>query len=265
MNVAGLQMDIDWENPRSNFPRVRRQADLAARAGAEFLVLPEMFATGFSMNGEAVASHASRIQEFLENVARDLKIWVLAGYAVPGASRPQNACVVFNPAGEVALKYHKIHPFSHAGEDESYSAGEELLTIDADGVRVTPLICYDLRFPELFRHACDRTDLFCVIANWPEKRRDHWSALLLARAIECQSYVMGVNRVGEGNGLTYTGDSVLVDPQGSVQASAACSETLFYGKVDAAVVASTRDHFPFLRDRKPEIYANLSAKGTDGP
>ena len=123
--------------------------------------------------------------------------------------------------GLEVLRYHKIHPFSYAGEHEHYAGGEALLSAEVEGVRVTPVICYDLRFPELFRAAADRTDLFVVIANWPEKRAHAWRTLLLARAIENLAFVLGVNRVGTGGGEPHSGDSALVDPYGRLVAGAA--------------------------------------------
>ncbi|MFN8423575.1 MAG: nitrilase-related carbon-nitrogen hydrolase [Anaerolineae bacterium] len=195
---------------------------------------------------------------------------MLGGYAEPGPGRPRNAASLIDPRGDEALRYHKIHPFTFGGEDAHYDGGDALPTADVDGVRVTPLICYDLRFPEPFRAAADRTDLFVVIASWPATRAAHWSALLAARAIENQAYVLGVNRVGEGGGLAYGGGSVLHDPWGGVVASAGGGDgtaigdaarggngRLVVGAVDAAVVADARARFSALADRRGDVYAGL--------
>jgi omega-amidase len=202
MIVAGLQTDIAWENPRENFRRVDAMADASAEAPLRprLLVLPEMFATGFSMEAEKVAAFSQETRAFLAALARRQSVFVLGGYAEPAHSRPANACSIFDPDGHEILHYRKLHPFSLAGEQKHYVPGESLATVELEGVRVTPLICYDLRFPEPFRVAASKTDLFCVIANWPAKRREPWSLLLKARAIENQAYVLGVNRVGPGEG-----------------------------------------------------------------
>ena len=280
MIVAGLQTDIAWENPGENFRRVRTMTTaLSSGPGARphLLVLPEMFATGFSMEAEKMAAFADEIRRFLSTLARDFSVHVLAGYAEPAHPRPANACSIFDPAGEEVLHYRKLHPFSLAREDRHYLPGESLTTVQIEGVRVTPLICYDLRFPEPFRAAAAGTDLFCVIANWPAKRRHAWSTLLLARAIENQAYVLGVNRIGEGGGEPHSGDSALVDPLGVViggpegtqgqVAHPARPEALpgtdrfhgsvVQGEVDPKEVTRVRRLFSFLKDRRQALYRRL--------
>lgn len=260
MIVAGLQLDIVWESPDANFDLASALAERAVRAGARLLVLPEMFATGFSMDAAAVAPHAERIRAFLADLANRQQAWVMGGYAEPAASadaRPRNACSLFDPQGREQARYHKIHPFSLAGEHEHYDGGTALHTVEVEGVRVTPLICYDLRFPEPFRAAAPNTDLFCVVANWPAKRRDAWRLLLRARAVENQCYVLGVNRVGEAGGLPHSGDSGLVDPFGNVLVGAQEVATVINGPVDPEAVAAARAQFSFLADRRPDVYDAL--------
>ena len=248
-------MDIAWEDPAENFRRAEAQAKVAVDDGARLVVLPEMFATGFSMNAELVSGFAEETRGFLSDLAARLAAFVLAGYAEPGDPRPANVASIFDPSGREILKYRKIHPFSLAGENEHFLGGESVETVEVEGVRVTPFICYDLRFPEPFRAAALNTDLFCVIANWPRSRRQHWSTLLRARAIENQVYVLGVNRTGIGSGLDYTGDSVLLDPMGEeLSAVEPGSAECFAGEVNAKEVARIREEFGFLRDRRPEVY-----------
>jgi len=262
MKVAGIQMDIAWENPTENFARARRMAGEAVDQGARLVVLPEMFATGFSMRADVVAGFAEETRGFLSGLAAEFSAFLLAGYGEPANPRPANACSVFDPTGAELLHYRKMHPFSMAKEDVHYVAGESVETAAVEGVRVTPLICYDLRFPEPFRAAAARTDIFCVVANWPEPRHRHWSLLLKARAIENQAYVLGVNRVGTGDGLVYTGDSALLDPMGDSVSTARPGEPgVFAGDVDAAEVGRVRERFGFLRDRKPGLYASLEGNG----
>jgi predicted amidohydrolase len=257
MRVAGLQMDIAWEDPAENFLRAGALARRAAEAGANLLVLPEMFATGFTMDAEAAAVHAAGTREFLAGLAGDLAVFVAGGYVEPGAGLPSNTCALFSPGGREIARYHKIHPFSLAGEHEHYAAGESLVTAAIEGVRVTPVICYDLRFPELFRAAAEETDLFLVIANWPERRGDAWRTLLRARAMENQCFVLGVNRVGEGSGQPHRGDTALLDPFGREIDSASFEVAVVQGDVDAATVAEAREHFGFLADRRPDLYRRL--------
>ncbi|MCB0215084.1 MAG: carbon-nitrogen family hydrolase [Caldilineae bacterium] len=262
LHVAGLQTDIAWEAPELNFSRATALAERAAAAGAQLLVLPEMFATGFSMATPVVTPFAEATREFLGALAVRLGCWVLAGYPEPGDgvatdSRARNAASVFDPRGVEQLRYHKVHPFSLAGEDRVYAGGDRIDSITIEGLRVTPLICYDLRFGEIFRARAETTDLFVVIANWPEARREHWRILLRARAIENQAWLLGVNRVGEGDGLRYAGDTMLVDPLGDVQASAAGQSALICARVDPSRVAEVRARFGFLADRRPSVYRSL--------
>jgi predicted amidohydrolase len=164
---------------------------------------------------------------------------------------------VIAPDGREVLHYRKIHPFSLAGEPDHFEAGEGLHTVEIGGVRVTPLICYDLRFPELFRVAAMATDLFVVIANWPERRAHAWRTLLAARAIDDQAWLLGVNRVGEVDGCDHRGDTSLLDPWGKVVATLAHETGVVTGEVDPMMVLSVRDRFLFLADRRPDLYRRL--------
>jgi predicted amidohydrolase len=157
--------------------------------------------------------------------------------------------VLAGPDGTVH-GYDKIHPFSYAAEHDHYAAGEGAVTVDVEGVRVTPFVCYDLRFADVFWAAAASTDVYVVVANWPEGRRLHWQVLLQARAIENQAYVVGVNRVGTGDGLDYAGDTRVVAPDGEVLGAAARGESMVLADLDPAVVADVRERYPFLRDRR---------------
>ena len=254
MRIALLQVDLAWEDVPANHARAAGLLKEAADRGARLAILPEMFATGFSMDGARIAqAHGGPTETFLRSLSSGLGIWILAGVAETGDPLPTNDALLVSPAGEVT-RYAKIHPFSFAGEDRAYAAGSRVVTVDVEGVRVTPLVCYDLRFPEPFRLAAEETDLFAVIANWPERRRRHWSLLLAARAVENLAYVAGVNRVGEGDGLRYLGDSALIGPWGETIVSAAEQESLLVADVDPSYVAESRRKFPVLADRRPESY-----------
>jgi predicted amidohydrolase len=257
MKVAGIQFDIAWEDPTENFRRVAPLAQRAAAEGAELIALPEMFATGFTMRSVEMAAHANTIHEFMAETAQRHGVWLIGGYAEPGGRRPANASSVIAPDGREVLHYRKIHPFSLAHEPDHYEAGEGLHTIEISGVRVTPLICYDLRFPELFRAAAMATDLFVVTANWPAHRGHAWRTLIAARAIDDQAWLLGVNRVGEVDGYPYSGDTSLVDPWGKVVATLADAPGIVAGEVVAGVVREARSRFRFLDDRRPDLYRRL--------
>ena len=251
-------MDVAWEDPAENFRRAESMTVEAVNEGACLVVLPEMFATGFSMNAELVSGFAEETRAFLSDLSDRLSVFILGGFAEPADPMPVNAAAIFDPTGREILMYRKIHPFSLAGEAEHFQGGDSVETVEVESVRVTPLICYDLRFPEPFRAAAANTDLFCVVANWPQPRRYHWSTLLKARAIENQAYVLGVNRAGTGDGLEYTGDSVLLDPMGEELATVEPgSARCFSGEVNASKVTRIREQFSFLRDRRPEVYRAL--------
>ncbi len=257
MIIAGLQLDIAWEDPQENFSRATALAERAAAAGARLVVLPEAFATGFSIQSTAMAIHAEAVRSFLGNLAHRLDLWVLGGYVEIGRERPVNACSLVAPDGAERLHCRKIHPFSLAGEADHFEPGDSVSTTTVEGVRVTPIICYDLRFVELFRATAEATDCFIVIANWPFKRGHAWRTLLAARAIDCQAYVLGVNRVGDAQGTPHRGDSTLVNPLGETMASLADRPGIITGEIDPEIVAQTRERYPFLTDRRPDIDTEL--------
>ncbi|MDA8018947.1 MAG: carbon-nitrogen family hydrolase, partial [Thermoanaerobaculia bacterium] len=234
MKIAAFQSDIAWEEPQTNFERLESWIGRAKDQGAELLALPEMFACGFSMATERVAEPVDGPStRFLIEGARRHGLW-LAG-SVPeraeGDARPANTLILAGPDGTVH-RYRKIHPFSYAGEDEHYVAGTERITVEIGGVRITPFVCYDLRFADEFWAEAANTDLYLVVANWPETRARHWIALLQARAIENQAFVAGVNRVGTGGKLSYSGDSRILDPMGDLIVAASGQETLLVADVD---------------------------------
>jgi predicted amidohydrolase len=252
VKIAGIQLDIAWEDPQRSFERARPWIDAAARAGARIVVLPEMFACGFSMNtGTTAEPPDGPSTVFLREQARQHGVWVCG--SIPerpaGADKPYNTFVLVGPEGQLH-RYRKVHPFTHAGEQRHYGAGDELVTVDVEGLRCSLFVCYDLRFADEFWQLASQTDCYLVIANWPSKRRAHWMALLKARAIENQAYVVGINRVGSGGTLEYSGDSHIHDPYGETLAAAAWGETMVIADVEPAVVAEAREHFPFLRDRR---------------
>jgi predicted amidohydrolase len=164
-------------------------------------------------------------------------------------SRPFKSFVLVNPQGE-QHRYHKIHPFTFGGEDIHFRPGMDFVTVNVHGIRVTLFVCYDLRFADEFWRTAPDTDVYLVPGNWPASRREHWMALLRARAIENQTYVLGCNRVGTGGGLLYAGDSRIINPLGEVIAEALDQETILYADISSEEVQRVRTTFPFMQDRR---------------
>ena len=250
--IAAVQHDIVWEDREANFERLGPLVAGAAGLGAGLVLLTETFSTGFSMTPGIGEPEDGPSAQFLRRTAAEHGVWV--GGSCPEIASdgdlPFNSFVLAGPDG-TTHRYRKLHPFTHAGEHERFRAGDAPLTVDLDGLRVTLFVCYDLRFADVFWRAAPDTDVYLVPANWPSPRREHWRALLQARAIENQAYVVGVNRVGTaGDGTEHVGDSRIVSPTGELLATAAGVETVLVADVDADQVAATRDRFRFMADRR---------------
>jgi predicted amidohydrolase len=254
MRFAVVQHDIVWEDRTANFARLAPQVDRAAGAGAEFVLLSETFSTGFSMTPGIGEPEGGPSAQFLQAQAAEHGVWVAGSCpeVAPDGELPYNSLVLAGPDGTVH-RYRKLHPFTHGGEHERFRAGEKPVTVEVGGLRVTPFVCYDLRFADVFWHAALDTDVYLVTANWPAARRLHWQTLLQARAIENQAYVVGCNRVGTaGDGTEHTGDSRIVSPMGELLATAAGVETVLVADVDPAEVTATRERLRFLADRRAQ-------------
>jgi predicted amidohydrolase len=250
LRIALVQHDIAWEDRDATLTRLDAVLD---GVDADLVVLPEMFAVGFTMSSDVAEPPDGPTTGWLVARAASTDAWI--GGSIPvvldGGDRPSNVFTLVSPRGEVH-RYAKRHPFSYAGETEHYAPGSARLTVDVEGVRVSPFVCYDLRFADAMWPVAAETDLFVVVASWPQARRAHWQTLLRARAIENQAYVVGVNRVGSGGGLDYAGDSAAIDPLGEVLVSAASVETVLSVDVDPASVAKVRADLPFLADRRDD-------------
>ncbi|HEY0997988.1 MAG TPA: carbon-nitrogen family hydrolase [Gemmatimonadaceae bacterium] len=252
LRVALGEYDTGWHDPATSLARAGTLVADAARQGARLVVLPEMCTTGFTMDTAWAEPVEGGSVQALAALARAHGVHLIAGVSLreptPAGERAFNTALVFGPDGALSGMYRKQRLFAYAGEHESFAAGGVPLTCAIEGLRVSPFVCYDLRFPELFREVARDTDAIVVIANWPVTRREHWLALLRARAIENQCWVVGVNRTGEAHGLTYRGDSVVFDPWGE-QVAAAGGEGVTCADLDPGRVAEIRERFPFLRDR----------------
>ena len=225
-----VQADLCWNDPPANRDRIGQL--IAAHAGSfDLAVLPETFTTGFlgdegvedeGMDGPTVA--------WMRDAARAHGGLVAGSLVIVENGHRYNRFLVVGGEGVLA-RYDKRHLFSYGGEDDHYTAGKERVVFRLGDWRVNLQLCYDLRFPVWCRNRNDY-DLVLLVANWPARRIHHWSSLLEARAIENQAYVVGVNRVGNGGGLDYSGDSVVVDPLGEVLASGAVGETILFADLD---------------------------------
>lgn len=259
MELLGLQYDIVWENREENFAAVEShlRALSPLPAPGSLLVLPEMFSSGFSMDvSRAADTTAAESEKFLSRLAQKHRLTVLGGIArrLPDG-QGANEAVAFSSAGELLCRYRKIHSFSPGGEDQAYTAGSEIVIFPWNGFRVAPFICYDLRFPEVFRAASAAgADLFCVIANWPDRRQQHKTILLRARAIENQAFVLGLNRTGSDPNAGYAGQSALIGPKGEFLAEAGSAPAFIRATITPETTADWRTTFPALHDRRTDLF-----------
>jgi predicted amidohydrolase len=257
MNVALVSLAPVWEDVRASLTLAADRVARAAAAGAELVVLPELTLTGFTMNAASMAepSASSPTVQAFSSLAREHGVAIAFGVALEGERRPRNTLVVVSRDGAEVARYAKLHPFTNAGEERSYEAGEALVVADVGGVRFGLSICYDLRFGGMYDALADRVDAYLVVANWPAQRISHWTALLRARAIETQAWVLGVNRTGtDGNDLEYPSSTAAYDPRGQEAVLAGVAEDIALVRLSAADVAAYRRSFPVLRDRRPALY-----------
>jgi len=255
VKVVALQLNVAWENKTANFARVRSLLTAAAPEPGSLVALPEMFATGFSMNAATIAeAQNGETAQFLATTARSFEITLVGGAAVSESDGSyRNQALAFSPAGACLGAYSKMRLFTPGQEDQHYAAGDRPMVFSWGETRVAPFICYDVRFPELFRAAAraGQPELFVVIANFPAKRITHWIRLLQARAIENQAWVMGVNRIGQDPFYTYNGRSLIVDPQGEIVADAGENEGAIEAILDLEALRKYRAGLPFLMDLRP--------------
>jgi predicted amidohydrolase len=259
LRVALGEYDTGWHDPALSLSRAGDLIARAAKSRARLVVLPEMCTTGFSMEpgGHAEPLGGPQTAAFAK-LAKLHDLWILAGLSMRDDVSPTlfNGAVFFSPSGDVNAIYRKQRLFTPSGEHEHYVAGDQPAVTIIDGVRVSPFICYDLRFPELFRAVAADVDAFLLIANWPAARGAHWDVLVRARAIENLCHIVAVNRDGVGDGIAYDGRSTAYSPWGEELPDARSGRELAEGstrprivELDAANVAATRAKYPFLRDR----------------
>ncbi|TGK30422.1 carbon-nitrogen family hydrolase [Leptospira yasudae] len=261
LNVALVQCDLSWENQDANYEHVRKlihsTLENNKNENPDLILLPETFATGFTMRSERIAEpNEGPTETFLKEIAESTNSYVCAGWIQKNPEgKPFNTVSVVGPSGEIVLRYSKIHPFTFGGEDRHYSSGSEIVSYDLNGFRITPFICYDIRFPEIFRRVAGDTDIFTVHANWPIPRIHHWELILKTRAIENQAYVFGVNRIGiagYNKSVHHNGHSLAISPNGEFTDAGEEVETILFYKAQKKTILDYREHFPVLPDRKDQ-------------
>lgn len=253
MQVLGCQFNIAWEDKPANFAKVRQMLVERSPPPGSLIVLPEMFATGFSMKVARIAEpQQGETHAFLSKLAEHWQSYVIGGIATQDTlGMGRNEAVVFDGSGKEIARYCKQQPFTLGGERDHYVAGSRWVSALCGEFSLSPFVCYDLRFPELFRPAVAAgAQVIAVIANWPQSRESHWTALLRARAIENQAYVVGVNRCGNDPWLVYPGRSLIVDPQGNTIAEADDQEQVLTADLNLKELVDYRRKFPALADMR---------------
>lgn len=249
LRITTLQTSLYWEDPAKN---IAHYTDKIARLPeTDILILPEMFTTGFTMKPEAMAEEAGgKGLQWMQQQAAAKSCVMVGSISVKEQGKYYNRLYWVKPDGSF-LSYDKRHLFSMGKEHEHYTAGSSKLIIDCKGWKVCPLICYDLRFPVWSRNTQENTyDLLIYVANWPEVRSFPWKHLLIARAIENQCYVAGVNRIGaDGNGIAHSGDTAVLNPRGeAISQTKAHEDRLETLTLSYQALSDFRNAFPVLKD-----------------
>lgn len=251
LKVTLVQANQIWEDKDANFSNYLRLIDLINEP-IDLVVFPEMFHTGFSMNVELAEEWNSNTSvKFLVDLAVKKQFAIYTSLMIKDNNHFYNRGVFIFPSGQISF-YDKRKSFGLGGEDKFYTAGETETIVTYKDWKINLQICYDLRFPEIARNyeidGKPKYDLLLYVANWPAKRVEHWKTLLKARAIENQSYVIGVNRIGEdANGLSYSGDSSCFDPLGNSQCQLE-NESIYTNTLSELTLNNTRTSLPFLKD-----------------
>ena len=253
MKIAAISLNIAWQDIEKNLVQAEKFILKAKNDGCDVVVLPEVFNTGFITDiGKFAEPPRGRTYQALQNLASKNSINIVAGISEKtNNAKASNVAVVFDKLGHELAKYSKLHPFNFANEGKYFNAGDDIITFELEGTTCSVFICYDLRFPEVFRQVSRDVEVIFVVANWPNSREKHWEALLIARAIENQCYVVGVNRIGkDGVGQRFNGSSMVIDPLGEVLLQT--NKTNEYSVCDLSLskVAMIREKFPFLSDMR---------------
>jgi omega-amidase len=248
MKISVIQPDTVWEDKCRNFENISALVTPLFN-NTDLVILPEMFNTGFSMNPEKLCEPADgETFKWMKNMSKAGNFGLCGSYIVKQNMKFYNRWVFVSPENTVS-HYDKRHLFSMGGEDKHFTAGKSRLIFSFRGVKLSPYICYDLRFPVWSRNR-EISDLIIYSANWPESRKDVWDTLLKARAIENQCYVAGSNRTGTDKaGVTYCGKSVILSPRGEIIKSAeSTGECMVTAEISLTGLTDFRNKFPVAND-----------------
>lgn len=259
MQVALIQMDVLFGEPEANRRRAGERVRAAADSGAKVVLLPEMWTTGYCLDRIAtVADQGLRpTGDLLSGLARELGIWLHGGSVanLGPDGKVRNTALAYGPDGALLATYSKVHLVPMMDEHLYLAAGDSVPAFAFASMPAGMAICYDLRFPELFRQmALAGAHLVVVPAQWPSQRLHHWRTLLQARAIENQCYILACNRVGRDPANAFPGHSAVIDPWGQVLAEGGGGEETVTATVDPGLVAQVRERVPVFRDRRPDLY-----------
>jgi len=259
--ITGIaQINIVWEDSKKNMQKVEDLVNKASKNKVELILFPEMTLTGFTMNIHNLLLPEGEIISWIKKVAINNNINIGIGFAIKVDEKGKNKYVIVSKEGKVLVMYTKIHPFSYSGEDDKYYSGDEICICKINEFQITPFICYDLRFPEIFQIASKQAQIITVAASWPKSREHHWIILLKARAIENQCYVIGINRVGLGDGLQYNGASIFISPSGKILNKINSEETMIIRNLELEKIREVKDEFDIKKDRRVELYKLESLK-----
>ena len=259
MRIGLAQLNMGFEEKETAKTTCRRIIADAKNRNVDFLIFPETTLTGFTLQPKIYGekrSDSSSITFFCDE-AKTHNMNICFGLPLVLEHTCENHCIIIDRQGTILADYAKIHPFSYGEEAKHYTGGNALSFCKVDGVCVSPLICYDLRFPEIFQIASLQSKIITVIANWPIARREHWISLLKARALETQCFFIGVNRIGDGGGLHYGGDSMVISPTGEILLHATNADELAIIDINPEEANIYQEKFPLKRDRRPELYHSL--------
>ncbi len=248
LKIGLVQYSPVWEDKNLSIEKIKKLVE--SSSDINLLIFPEMTLTGFTMKSKDFAEDIDgESYLFFKSIARKKKCAILYGVIEKGNKKNFNTLVHINNQGKIISSYRKIHPFSYSKEDIFYGKGKSPTITKVKSIKIGLSICYDLRFPELYRfYAKEKVDMIVDIANWPDTRIEHWRALLKARAIENQCYVVGVNRIGDDPKLHYDGFSSVFDPMGKEIAAVENEEKVITVEIDKSVVDEVRKKLPFLND-----------------
>jgi len=249
LKIGLVQYSPEWENLHKSAEKIDNILNSISDK-VDALIFPEMTLTGFTMNSVQYAEEIDGFSTtYFIKKSKELDAHIFAGIIERDNDKIYNSIVHFDNTGLITARYRKIHPFSLALEHEHYSAGTEIVVTKIKNTKIGLTICYDLRFPELYRlYGKKETDIIINIANWPIQRINHWNILLQAHAIANQCFTIGVNRTGNDPANSYSGSSSCFDPMGKTILNAKSKEGIFYIDLNIDDVVNTRTKFPFLKD-----------------